>query len=211
MIIGSMLLAPLMTPMLGCGLALAQANSRLGNRALISVAIGLSCTLLISAVIGYFTPLGELTPQVLARGDPDVLDLLVAGASAAAAAYALARPNLVGSIAGVAIATALVPPLCSLGLALTYQDFSTAWGAGLLFITNFLAIVLVAALTFRLMGVCFDPASSRQRIWVYRTGAVMIIASIAVAIPLYIALQRSVFHTSPQPLSHPLTKQVSGS
>ena len=126
-VIGSMLLAPLMTPMLGCGLALAQANPALGNRSLISVVIGLLCTLAISTGIGWLTPGNELTPQILARGDPTAFDLVVA------AAYALARPSLVGSIAGVAIATALVPPLCATGLSLAYRDYANAEGAALLF------------------------------------------------------------------------------
>ena len=65
---------------------------------------------------------------------------MVAVASAAAAAYALARPNLSGSVAGVAIATALVPPLCSVGLSMAYGDLTTARGAALLFATKFLAI-----------------------------------------------------------------------
>ena len=80
------------------------------------------CTLTISLLIGLVAPGAELTPQIYARGAPTLLDLGVAVASAAAAAYALARPNLVGSIAGVAIATALVPPLCSVGLSLAYGD-----------------------------------------------------------------------------------------
>ena len=104
--------------MIGCGLALAQANRKLGNMALATVAVGLLCTLSISLLVGILTPGNELTPQIYARGEPTVLDLIVAVASAAAAAYALARPNLVGSIAGVAIATALVPRLpdfCSSG------------------------------------------------------------------------------------------------
>ena len=109
-VIGSMLLAPLMTPMIGCGLALAQANSKLGYMALKTVAVGLICTLALSYLIGVFTPGEELTSQIYARGQPTILDLFIAVASAAAASYALARPNLVGSIAGVAIATALVPP-----------------------------------------------------------------------------------------------------
>ena len=118
-----MLLAPLMTPMIGCGLALAQANRKLGNTALGTVAVGLLCTLAISFLVGLITPGAELTPQIYARGEPTVLDLVVALASAAAAAYALARPNLVGSIAGVAIATALVP-LCVLQ---GYHSLTVTW------------------------------------------------------------------------------------
>ena len=207
-VIGSMLLAPLMTPMLGCGLALAQANPTLGNRALLSVATGLCGTLVVSAFIGWLTPGLDLTPQVIARASPTALDFLVAVASAAAAAYALARPNLVGSIAGVAIATALVPPLCSAGLALAYQEFVIARGAALLFGTNFVAIVLSAAVTFRVIGVRAGVFHSRHRVWVRRIGAVMTISAVLISIPLHIALQRSVLQGKPQPSTYPLPSSV---
>ena len=83
-VIGSMLLAPLMTPMIGCGLALAQANQKLGYTALKTVGAGLICTLVLSYLIGVITPGTELTSQIYARGQPTILDLLVAVASAAA-------------------------------------------------------------------------------------------------------------------------------
>lgn len=87
--------------MVGCGLALAQANQKLGYMALKTVAAGLVCTLVLSYLIGVITPGTELTAQIYARGQPTILDLLIAVASAAAASFALARPNLVGSIAGI--------------------------------------------------------------------------------------------------------------
>jgi len=207
-VIGSMLLAPLMTPMIGCGLALAQANPKLGNWALQSVGLGLLFTLAISCVIGTITPGAELTPQIHARGNPTLLDLVVALASAAAAAYAMARPNLVGSIAGVAIATALVPPLCSVGLSLAYWDFANAQGAGLLFGTNFVAIVLSAGLTFRLMGVTSSRAERRQRLWVFRTAAVMGVAVIVLLVPLQRALNRTILEAKPQAATFPLARYV---
>jgi uncharacterized membrane protein len=96
----------------------------------------------------------------------------------------LARPNLVGSIAGVAIATALVPPLCSVGLSLAYRDVTNAQGAALLFVTNFLAIVLGAALTFRLIGITAKHAEARQKFWVFRVVIILGTAVILACIPL---------------------------
>ena len=203
-----MLLAPLMTPMIGCGLALAQANQKLGNTALGTIAVGLLCTLAISYLVGLIIHEPELTQQIYARGDPTVLDLVVAIASAAAAAYALARPNLVGSIAGVAIATALVPPLCSVGLSLAYRDMTNAGGAALLFATNFLAIVLSAAITFRLIGITAKQVGARQKYWVFRTAGVFGIAVLVVCVPLQHALLKSLVETKPQPRAFPLTKSV---
>jgi uncharacterized hydrophobic protein (TIGR00271 family) len=207
-VIGSMLLAPLMTPMVGCGLALAQANEKLGRTALVTVGVGLLCTLAISFVIGIIAPGNELTLQIYARGDPTVLDLVVSVASAAAAAYALARPSLVGSIAGVAIATALVPPLCSVGLSLAYADTMNAQGAALLFITNFVAIVLSAAVTFRLIGITAKHAEYRQRLWVLRVAGILGITAILVCFPLQQAFLQSLLETKPQPRAFPMAKHV---
>ncbi|MGI9427730.1 MAG: TIGR00341 family protein, partial [Bythopirellula sp.] len=207
-VIGSMLLAPLMTPMIGCGLALAQANQKFGNTALKTVGVGLVCTLAISYLVGLITPGAELTPQIYARGEPTVLDLVVALASAAAAAYALARPNLVGSVAGVAIATALLPPLCSAGLSLAYRDLMIAQGAALLFVTNFLAIVLSAAVTFRFIGITAEQAGRRQKLWVFRTASILGIAAILVCIPLQRELLEGLVETKAQPRAFPLAKTV---
>ncbi len=207
-VIGSMLLAPLMTPMLGCGLALAQANPKLGNTSLMTVLIGSLGALVISFVLGVLTPGIELTPQILARGNPTVLDLIVALASAAAAAYALARPNLVGSIAGVAIATALVPPLCSVGLSLAYRSYANAQGAAILFVTNFVVIVLCAAGTFRIMGVTSKRGNTRQRTWVYRTVSVLVTAVVFLCIPLHLALMKQLVDAKPQSRMYPLATSV---
>jgi uncharacterized hydrophobic protein (TIGR00271 family) len=177
-VIGSMLLAPLMTPMIGCGLSLAQANPKLGWNSLVAIISGFLLTLAISFIVAVVTPGEEMTPQVLSRGSPNILDLMIALFSACAAAYALARPNLVGAVAGVAIATALVPPLCSAGISVAYQQYEIAGGAALLFATNLVAIILGAAVTFRYLGVTSAEAGTTQRRWVYRTLGILGIAVI---------------------------------
>ncbi len=207
-VIGSMLLAPLMTPMLGAGLALAQANPKLGNSALRSILNGFLLTLLISFVIGWVTPGEEMTSQIQARGDPNLLDLGIALFSAAAAAYALARPNLVGAIAGVAIATALVPPLCSAGISLAYRQYANAAGAGLLFVTNLVAIILAAAGMFRILGVMSTRASNKQRQWVNQVLASLVLVVLVLAYPLEKSLERNIDQGKPQPSTYPLTQAV---
>ena len=186
----------------------AQANQKLGYMALKTVAAGLVCTLVLSYLIGVITPGTELTAQIYARGQPTILDLLIAVASAAAASFALARPNLVGSIAGVAIATALVPPLCSVGISIAYSDFSNAQGAALLFVTNFLAIVLAAGLTFRLIGISARQAGLRQKFWVFRIVVIFGIAIIAIGFPLQKGMQESLVQSKPQPRAYSLTRTV---
>ncbi len=207
-VIGSMLLAPLMTPMVAAGLALAQANSRMGWSSLKSIVSGSLLTLAISCLIAIATPGDDMTPQVLARGNPNLLDLLIALFSACAAAYALARPNLVGAVAGVAIATALVPPLCATGISVAYHQYTIGLGAFLLFITNLLAIVLGAAGTFRYLGVTASEARAGRRHWVYWISGLLGIAILALVFPLGRSLVRNIEQGRPQPASYPLTKAV---
>ncbi len=108
----------------------------------------------------------------------------------------------------MAIATALVPPLCSAGLGLAYSSFSLAKGAALLFSTNFVAIVIAAALTFRAMGVTAAKAQSGQRLWVFRVAAILGITIIMFLIPLQRALNRSLVEAKPQPSTYPLARSV---
>lgn len=207
-VIGSMLLAPLMTPMIGSGLALAQANARLARTCSFAIVSGFLLTLAISFAVGVLTPGEELTPQVIVRGDPDILDLLIALFSSVAASFALARPGLLGAVAGVAIATALVPPLCSVGIALAYGQHLIALGAAVLFATNVVAIILAAAITFRLMGATAIHAAPRSRRWVYRVVAVLAVAAIVLAFPLERGLRRQIEFGRPQPLAYPLPRSV---
>ncbi|MDG1897341.1 MAG: DUF389 domain-containing protein [Fuerstiella sp.] len=163
-VIGSMLLAPLMTPMIGTGLALAQANMSGAKYCAKSIAYGFLLTLAVSFLLGMITPSREtLSPEVLSRGAPNVLDLLIALFAAMAATFALARPNIAGAVAGVAIATALVPPVCAVGLSLSNGSFGNAVGAMLLFVTNLIAIIVASSFTFSLLGISTSRSLPRHR------------------------------------------------
>ena len=207
-VIGAMLVAPLMTPIVGCGLGLAQANSKLFRTAANAIFWGFGATLLVSFSLAWLIPGRELTAQVLARANPDLLDLLIALSSAIAAAYALARPSLVGAIAGVAIATALVPPLSCIGIALAYGQYLIAKGATLLFFTNMIAIVLGAACTFRLLGVTGSHTEATHRRWVYRMAGVLGVGVLLLLYPLGRSLEQTIDRGRPQPRSFPLAKHV---
>ena len=97
-------------------------------------------------------PLDVATSEMLARGEPSLLDMGVALASGAAGAYAMARRDVPSALAGVAIAAALVPPLCTAGLALSFGAYSLAYGSGLLFLTNIVSISLAGAAVFAWLG-----------------------------------------------------------
>ena len=208
-VIGSMLLAPLMTPMIGLGLALTQANVRLMQVFGTSIGLGFLLTLGVSFLIGIITPSGAtLSDEVLARAGPNILDLLVALCAAAAATFAMARPNIAGAIAGVAIATALVPPVCAVGISLAHGEFLNAFGAATLFFTNLLAIIVMSSFTFSLLGIKASPTLTQHRqlaVW-GRIGLVVLVLVIAGPLSNKFLLQLE--EGKSVPLAHPVTKAV---
>jgi uncharacterized hydrophobic protein (TIGR00271 family) len=152
-IVGAMLVAPLMTPLIGTGLALVQGNFKLLADASRAMALGSLLSLVLGVILRLLTPGQELTMQITVRGAPNILDLAIAFFAGVAAGYAMARPKMSGALPGVAISVALVPPLAASGIALGSQDWMIALGALLLFATNMVAIVLGSALVFRIHGI----------------------------------------------------------
>lgn len=208
-VIGSMLLAPLMTPMMGLGLALAQASKKLMLLSLKSILLGFLLTLVISFTLGLITPSGETLPQeVLARSTPNILDLMIALFAAGAAAYAMARPNIIGAIAGVAIATALVPPACSIGISLAYGEFLHAFGAALLFFANLIAIITASSFTFSFLGII----SSRAQLGHRNVARLAKIGLVAVILLLFAPMSKSLISTIAEgknvTASYPVTTAV---
>lgn len=183
-VIGAMLVAPLMTPLLGAGLALVQGNRVLLEDAVRAVVLGFLLALVIGVLVGLASPVKVLTVEMAARGGPNLLDLGVALLSGVAAAYASARPHLIAALPGVAIAAALVPPIATVGLSIAFGEFAVARGAALLFVTNVIAIVLGAALALWLTGV----RGSGARLWARRVIVVMALGLVGLTIPLGVFL-----------------------
>lgn len=208
-VIGSMLLAPLMTPMIGFGLALVQANVRLMQQCGKTIGLGFLLTFAVSYLIGIIIPYGEtLSAEVLARGEPNVLDLLIAVFAAAAATFAMARPGIVGAIAGVAIATALVPPVCALGISLAFGKWLNAFGAATLFFTNLLAIIVMSCFTFMLLGVTSSRALPRHR-RLARLGQLGLVGlMLVIAGPLSTALMAQLEEGKNVPVAYPVTREL---
>ena len=163
-VIGAMLVAPLMTPLVGIGFSLVQGNERLVQVSVRSVLLGFAVAFSMGLILGLFLNIGVLTgflfqgididnAQLQSRGHPTLLDWFVAFISGIAAAYAIGRPNLLSALPGVAIAAALVPPIATSGLALSVMDFELWFGALLLFFTNIVAIALGTAVSFWCVGV----------------------------------------------------------
>ena len=154
-IIGAMLVAPLMAPILSMGMSMVLAEPRIFTLGAEATIKGAALAILVGLVIVIISPITDPTTEILARTQPNILDLMIALASGAAAGYAISRSEVAAAMPGVAIAAALVPPLCVVGYGLGVSDLDISAGALLLFVTNLIAIVLAASITFLALG--FQP------------------------------------------------------
>ena len=193
-IIGAMLVAPLMSPIIGIGLASITGDVTLARNAATALLRGAALAILLSALMTLintrlpFVLLQELPAEVLARTRPSPIDLVIALAGGLAAAYALTRPNISAALPGVAIATALMPPLCTIGIGLALSRWDVAGGATLLFVTNAITIAFAAALVFFLRGFALDAHHINNHI--PRTLVVSAIITFFLLIPLtYYSIQ----------------------
>ncbi|NIP87004.1 MAG: DUF389 domain-containing protein [Planctomycetales bacterium] len=198
-VIGAMLVAPLMTPMLGLGLSVVQGNRRLGRTCICTIARGFATALLTASAIGMLRVVSStaVTQEMSNRGAPGLLDLGVAFISGVVAAYAFGRPHLLSVIPGIAIATSLVPPVATAGLALVSWNWSVGVGATVLFLSNFVAIVLGSAASLWVVGmrgpreIC--PVTAWERRWVVG----FLAASACLALFLAMRSDDAQLHASP--------------
>lgn len=149
-IIGAMLISPLMGPILGIGLAVGTNDHITLKRALINFAVMVGISLLSSYFYFLFSPLGEVHAEILSRTKPTLLDAFVGIFGGMAGIIAGSRKEKSNVIPGVAIATALMPPLCTAGFGLAIGNFSYFFGAMYLFLLNsvFISIATVVTLKF---------------------------------------------------------------
>ncbi len=165
-VIGAMLISPLMGPLMGAGLALAAADLYLGLKALVNLAASVIGAVALSALLVWLLPFHVPTAEILNRTQPNLLDLGVALFSGLAGSIVVCRGGEGGGVTalpGVAIAVALMPPLCTVGFGVGsgFQG-SIIYGAGLLFLTNLAAIVASAFAVF--FAVRMDAADVRAEV-----------------------------------------------
>ncbi|NQV90029.1 TIGR00341 family protein [Candidatus Uhrbacteria bacterium] len=156
-IIGSMLIAPLLSPILGISLGIVMADTRLIFRSLLTLTKAVAwsipsaaiATLLFASQAG-LSP--ELNPEILARTEPSILYLAVAVIAGLAASFALIKPNLNASLPGVAISVALIPPLAVTGIGLARFDWAMMTDSFILFLINAVSIIFASMVVFSLMN-----------------------------------------------------------
>ena len=188
-VIGAMLVAPLMTPILATAAAMTMNESR---RLLHSMAILFYGTVLavfvgwaVSAIASSgFADESSLPSQVLARTSPNLLDLGIAVAAGAAGGYVLSQPKASSALPGVGIAVALIPPLATVGISYQLGAVDEARGAALLYLTNLAAIIFSASIVFIISPAL--PLDAVGRSWkkIGLSMLLVVIIVVGVAVPL---------------------------
>jgi uncharacterized hydrophobic protein (TIGR00271 family) len=173
-IIGAMLVAPLMTPILGLALSMVRGDTGLMALALRAEVAGVVVAVVAAALLGLAVPYFEETPEMLGRTHPNLYDLMVAVFAGIAGAYALVNEKLSPVLPGVAISTAIVPPLANVGLSLSLGAFHGAWGSFLLFLINFLSILLVSSAVFFFAGMAEEIHTRKGVVMARRFGVAVI-------------------------------------
>lgn len=184
-VIGAMLISPLMGPIIGLGFGMAMVDGNEIRRTAMTLGAGVLLAVLFTALIVFLSPIKDVTSEIAARTRPNLFDLLVALFSALAGAYAMIRGRE-GTIVGVAIATALMPPLATVGFGLATLNGTVFFGSLLLFVTNLMTIAIAAAIMARLYG--FGPKLTSRQSGIQ--AVVIVSAFLALAIPLGYSLSQ---------------------
>lgn len=183
-VIGAMLISPLMGPILGLGFSLALFDFVETRRSLTALAVGTAFAVAFTALIVLASPLKAPTAEILARTRPNLFDLLVALFAALAGTFAIIRGRG-ETIVGVAIATALMPPLAVIGYGLATWNLPVLGGAFALFITNLMTIALAATVVARFYG--FGHYLSTQQSWTQTI--VLLLVFVGMSVPLGLSLR----------------------
>ncbi len=193
-VIGAMLIAPLMTPVVAFAAAVAMGwprwMARMGGVVLVASVGSVALAWLLASLL----PTSDLTREVLSRTSPDARDLLVAIAAGAAGAYAMVREDLSAALPGVAVAVALVPPLAGIGVVLEAGRYDLAVGAMLLYTANLVAIVVSGVAVLLATGFVPIPHLERVRPRVAAACAGLLGALVLIGVPLTKSLLTAAHH-----------------
>ena len=210
-VIGAMIIAPLMIPIMATAAALVMGDMRQAGRSFLTVVGGVTGVILTAWFIGSFlnpTVVSyNINSQIVGRVSPSLTDLAIALACGAAGAFAMSRSDVADSLPGVAISISLVPPLCVVGIGLSGREWAVAWGAMLLFLTNFVSILLAGGGTLALLGL--SAASTEKLTGGARRKAFTYIAlgTLVVAVPLTVTSIKAASDTLTELRTHALAKQ----
>jgi uncharacterized hydrophobic protein (TIGR00271 family) len=156
-LIGSMLIAPFLTPALGVGMGIIKGDSDLFKRGLLNLTIGVIVGIIGSIIIAAVFPIKELSEAITDRSAPTLVQLAIAVLAGGAAAFSYAYRKIRAVLSGAFVALALVPPISIIGIGVAFLDWDLVGGAALLLLANVIGLTLAAVLVFFLFG--FRPMS----------------------------------------------------
>ena len=191
-VIGGMIISPLMWPLMKTAIGFSLERKSLVLQALLLLVFSLVISLLSSYLITLFSPIKVINVQITARTTPTLLDLVIAVVSGIIAALGIVEKKISDTLAGVAIATSLMPPLCVAGIGLALGNMSVSFGGFLLFFANVVSIIFASVIVFTLVGIKREIGST------FRKNGIMtlVIVLIITAIPLSYFLKNYSFKAS---------------
>lgn len=186
-IIGAMLISPLMSPILGIGLGIGVNDKEVVKQSFVHFFAAIVIALLTSYIYFSFTPFGQVTPSIASRTEPLTLDVLVAIFGGLAGIISIARKDLSTTLPGVAIATALMPPLCVTGFGLATHNWSYALNSFYLFLLNTSFITLSTYIIVRFLK--FPYRRYLNPVERFRNRVVVVLFSLLMVIPSFFILR----------------------
>lgn len=190
-VIGGMIISPLMWPLMKISFGISYERKSFIQQAIQILLLSIGIVLISAFLITYFSPIKVISQQILTRTNPTLLDLIVAIAAGAIAAFGLVQKKVSDSLAGVAIATSLMPPLCVSGIGLALQNYQVSVSGFLLFFANVISIIFISLIIFRFVGIRRNSDQSIHRKGIFVIGVILVLTSL----PLVYLLRSYSFKT----------------
>lgn len=190
-VIGGMIISPLMWPLMKVSLGITAGNKKEVSDAIFTFFISIIVVIASSFLITLISPIKSVNSEILIRSQPTILDVFIALSAGAVAGLGLIEKKISSMLAGVAIATSLMPPLCVAGMGFALSSVSISFGSFLLFLANVLSIIFVTILIFHFSGIkrASDPTLRKRGILFV---AIMLCITI---LPLFYFLKRYSFRS----------------
>jgi uncharacterized hydrophobic protein (TIGR00271 family) len=190
-IIGAMIIAPLMLPLRGLSFATLEGDLKLLKQSFSAILIGTFISLFCSLILGLIINIPEFGSEIISRTQPTIIDLLIAICAGGISGYSKIRPAVGDAIPGTAIAVALMPPICVVGLAVSQGSWDEALGATLLYVTNLIGINLACITVYVLGGYAKSSELARSLSW-----GLSLLLIVMLAVPLGISFWRLINHAN---------------
>lgn len=188
-VIGGMIISPLMWPLMQTSIGVSYGRTTYIRRALIVLVVATLIALVTSVLITFVSPIKIVNSEILSRTNPTLIDIVIALVAGGVAALAITQPKISESLAGVAIATSLMPPLCVSGIGMALMLTKVFWGGLLLYFTNIVSIIFVSVIVFIWLGLKTREEDGFQKRALGLTAFILLI----IAIPLFILLRQVSF------------------